>query len=243
MAKGSGLGSAFFVGPYDLSGDIGALTAMSLTQAIQDVSSIEQSGTERLGLRLDGSLSYASFWDPAPAHVVDVLGQLDSAAKQCTFLAPGTGVGRFAASLIAVETSFATAHGQDGSLGVTGELMGSAGHPFEWGYALTAGKAALSNGNGSAVDRVDTSTDFGMAAYVHVFAITSGTANLKIQDSANGTTGWADVPGAAFSAISAIGTERVATSVTENVKQFLRLVMAGTSTGLVAAVVAVPYRQ
>jgi hypothetical protein len=123
-------------------------------------------------------------------------------------------------------------------------MQGSAGHPVEWGYALTAGKETIASAaNGSAVDRTDVSTDFGLAAYIHVLSIGSGTANVKVQDSANGTSGWADI-GAAFTAISGPTTERIATAVaTENVRRYLRYVAAGTFTNLVCVINAVPYRQ
>lgn len=305
MTKRSALGSAFFVGTRDISGDVGALTGLELMQNVQDVSSIEQQGTERIGLRRDGRIGYAAFWNPAANRAVDELSDLGGPV-QCTYVGPGTGLGRFAASLIANKSQFQAAVGQDGSLGVTGEALARGGFALEWGRLLTLGKETSSatevvaawqathdyalndlvqpttpNGhyykatadagssdsveptwptNGTTVvddgitwtdqgllpnglDRgVGSASNFGLAAYLHVFSIGSGTANLKLQDSAD-RIAWDDVPGAAFTAVTGATTQRVATSATENVRRYLRLFRSGSFTNLVAAVNAVVWRQ
>lgn len=137
--KISALGSSFFAGVYDLSGDVGAVGGITATQALQDVSSIQARGTERLGLRLDGSISYNAFWNPTNAHAVPVLSDLPTPQIVTVFKGPG-GLGTYAASLATVKATFAAALGADGSLGVTGEAMGRLGIPVEWGRALTVDK-------------------------------------------------------------------------------------------------------
>lgn len=305
MTKKAALGSAFFAGIRDISGDVGSLTGIETTQALQDVSGIDVEGTERIGLRLDGSLGYAAFWNPAAGRSVLELSDLDD-ETQMTYVGPGSGIGRYACSLIARKASFNAANGQDGSLGVTGQAMASRGFAPEWGRLLTTGKQTFAatqavaawqashnyaidelvqptvpNGhyykvttdggssdsseptwptNGSTVvddgitwtdqgllpndiDRgVGSASDFGLAAYLHVFSIGSGSATVKIQDSAD-RIAWADVPGAAFAAVTGATFERVATSATENVKRYLRAEFTGTFTNLVAAVNVVPWRQ
>lgn len=302
MSKASGLGSSFYVDIYDLSGDIGAIGGINAMQALQDVSSIQVYGSERIGLRLDGSIAYTSFWNPSAGAAVPVLSNIQGPSKITVVKGPG-GLGAYAASLEAIKVSFATASGQDGSLGASGEAQAAKGHTIEWGRVLTVGKQTFAstqdvsawqathnyalndivqpttpNGhyykatadagssaaseptwptNGSTVvddgitwtdqgllpngvDRgVGTASNFGAAAWLHAFSLGSGTANLKIQDSAD-RVAWDDVPGLGFTAVTGATSERVETSATENVRRYVRVLVTGTFTNLVAAVSVVP---
>jgi len=61
--KTSGLGDNFYIGGYDLSGDVASVDQIGVPTATFDVTSIKSSGHERIyGLR-DGALSFTSFWD------------------------------------------------------------------------------------------------------------------------------------------------------------------------------------
>lgn len=304
MTKRSGLGSSFYVGAYDLSGDIGSVSGIEARQALGDVSSIQSSGTERIGLRLDGSIRYASFWNATSSQAVPVLSDL-AGSEQVSVVKGPTGIGADVASLLAVKVNFSSVLGQDGSLGASGQAQGAQGVTIEWGKLLTAGKATISatqlvaawqastayslnafvqptsaNGhyykatastgssglveptwptNGTTVadgdvtwtdqgllpngiDRgVGSESNYGAAAYLHAFSIGSGSATVKVQDSAD-RIAWADVPGLAFTAVTGPTSQRVATGTTENVKRYVRVYVTGTFTNLVAAVSVVPYR-
>jgi hypothetical protein len=63
MAKQSGLGSSFFVGVYDISGDVGAITSAETMRGELDVTGIDKSAMERITTLRDGTLSFASFWN------------------------------------------------------------------------------------------------------------------------------------------------------------------------------------
>jgi hypothetical protein len=139
MAKTSGLGSAFLVGSVDLSGDIGALTGIPLSRNLQDVSSIQSDGTERIGLRSDGSMSYMAFWNASAGQSVATLGDLPTAQTLCTYIA-GSGLGAYAASLTTLAADITATMGEDGSLGMTGTANAAAGTKLEWGQVLTIGK-------------------------------------------------------------------------------------------------------
>jgi len=305
MAKVSGLGSSFYCGIYDISGDIGVIGGITTTQNVQDVSSIQTSGSERIGLRLDGSIAYNSFWNPSAGAGVPVLSAIAGPDLITVVKGPG-GIGAETASLECVKIRFTTASGQDGSLGASGEAQGALGHPVEWGYLLTIGKQTFAstqavsawvaltdyalddlvqpttpNGhyykatadtgssdaveptwptNGTSVvddgitwtdqgllpngiDRgAGSASNFGAAAYLHAFSIGSGTANIKLQDSTD-RVAWNDLPAAAFTAVTAATTQRVVTSATENVARYVRVLVTGTFTNLVAAVTVVPFKQ
>lgn len=137
MAKRSGIGSAFYVGTSDVSGDIGAINSATLSRAQQDVSSIQDGGTARIQLREDGEISYSGFWNTALS--VPVLSDLANAHVLVSW-ADGSSLGSYCASLWAHKVTFATVHGQDGSLGTTGQALGSLGTGLEWGQLLTIGK-------------------------------------------------------------------------------------------------------
>lgn len=92
------------------------------------------------------------------------------------------------------------------------------------------------------IDRgVGSASDHGCAAYLHAISIGSGSATIKVQDSAD-RIAWADVPLAAFSAVTTPVTQRVETATTENVKRYVRVNVTGSFTNLVAAVSVVVYR-
>lgn len=302
MAKTSGLGGAFYVGTKDVSGDIGAINSASLTRAYQDVSSIQVSGTERIPLRSDGEISYTAFWNAAANQSVPVLTALDTTESLVTWQTT-PGIGAWAASLRARKVQVTTNNGQDGSIGLTGQALGSFGIPTEWGRILTIGKQTFAstqaisswvanhayalndlvvpttpNGhyykattggtsdamteptfptNGTTVadgtvvwtdqgllpngvDQTVVSTAFGLAAYLHAFSIGSGSATVRIQDSAD-RIAWADVTGGAFTAVTGATTQRIQTATNGTVRRYVRVNVTGTFTNLVAVVNVVRY--
>ncbi|MDX3643224.1 hypothetical protein, partial [Streptomyces sp. MB09-02B] len=69
MAKQSGLGQAFYLGGYNLSGDTGSGDDIGCGLAgTQDVTGIDKSAYERIGLLRDGRLNWTSFFNPATAQ-------------------------------------------------------------------------------------------------------------------------------------------------------------------------------
>jgi hypothetical protein len=275
------------------------------TRALQDVSSIQSEGTERIVLRSDGEISYTGFWNPATAQGVDTFSDLANAHELVSW-ADGTSLNSFVASLWAHKVNFVTVSGQDGSLGFTGQALGSLGTRLEWGQQLTIGKQTFAatqaiaswvantayalndlvvpttaNGhyykattggtshatdepiwptNGTTVadntvvwtdqgllpngvDRLagaTASTSFGLAAYLHVFSIGSGTATFTIQDSAN-RIAWANVTGGGFTNVTAAGVQRIQTATNGTVRRYVRVNVTGSFTNVVAVVHFVRY--
>ena len=58
MAKQGGMGDNCYVGGFDLSGDIGCLSRIGGGPALKEVTGINKSGIERIGVLRDGEISF-----------------------------------------------------------------------------------------------------------------------------------------------------------------------------------------
>lgn len=73
MAKQSGLGDNAYIGGYDLSGDICALSRIGGGPAAMDVTAINVSAYERIGGLRDGEISFQTWFNPtAQAAAVNI---------------------------------------------------------------------------------------------------------------------------------------------------------------------------
>ena len=219
MAKSSGIGDRLFVNSTDLSGDIGSITAINVTRELLRVTSIVSSAEERILGRADGEISFAAFHNTSTgAHsVLSAIGTADCIVS----VAHGATAGSPAASLIAKKVDYNTTLGEDGSLAHTSTAR-SNGAAVEWGVMQSAGTASFAGtAQGGTVDGAAQSTSGG-AAYLHIFSIGAGTATFSVQDSSDGSTGWANVTGLVFTAASAVTSERVATAAGATIKRYTR---------------------
>lgn len=137
MAKTSGLGDNFYVGGYDLSGDINSLSKISGTLATIDVTAINESGMERLGGKRDGAVDFTAYFNPTGAH--PVLSALPTSDVQASYRR-GTVLGNPAAEIVARQLNYDPTRGADGALTVACSLSGD-GFGLEWGIQLTPGCA------------------------------------------------------------------------------------------------------
>jgi hypothetical protein len=111
MAKTSGLPTSFTIDdssgtPVTFSNDV-ATVNLDISQAIQDVSGLDSTGTERIGLRGDYKAAFTGFW--GSADVISVFGDIRT-ARALTVAYPG----RTFTGEIMID-SFADAIGADGS--------------------------------------------------------------------------------------------------------------------------------
>lgn len=227
MTKSSGLGAQFYVDGYDLSGDVGALSRIGggLT-GTQDVTGINKSAFERVGLLRDGGMEFTAFFNPATAQAHPVLSVLPTSDRVASYL-NGTTLGDPAASLVGRQINYDPTRAQDGSLtlGVQAEANG---YGLEWGDALTAGiRTDTAATNGTSIDGL-AATTFGAQAWLHVFAFTGTDVTVKIQDSANNSA-FADVTGLTFTQTTAAHTsERLATAAGATLRRYVRAVTVTT---------------
>ncbi len=228
MAKQSGLLSHLYVAQYDISSAVGAVNGIETSQAQQDVPSIEDAAMARIGLRRDGALSVSAFWDVAAGKSHAVLSALPRTDRVVSYFVGGT-VGNAAASINAKQLNYATALGEDGSLGITVNAAGS-GFGLEWSGGgtgdgmLTTGLQSYATGtvSGTSIDLGSASTLFGAAGYIHCTVMPSGTATFAIQDSANDTD-FTDITGLVFTALTGPGSERKQTAAGATIRRYVRL--------------------
>ncbi len=223
MTKSSGLGDALYISGYDLSGDINSVK-LAAPSAVQDVTGIDKSAMERIGLVRDGSIDYKAFFNPTRAHPqLSLLPATDQILTYCR----GTVLGNPAACLVAKQLNY------DGTRADSGEFTFAVnavanGFGMEWGNQLTAGlrtDTAATNGPG-----LDTtaSVSFGAQAYLQVSAFTGTDCTVKIQDSADNVS-FADVAGLGFTQVTAGPTsQRIATGPTATIRRYVRAVTVTT---------------
>lgn len=233
MAKSSGLGDAFFLDGYDLSGDANAFE-ISSPLAVDEVPGIDVLAQQRIGLGRDSSINWTAYWNVAAGHAHPVLSARPTADRVASYFHTAI-VGGPAASHVCKQINYDPNRAESGALRAAVATQGN-GYGVEWGVSLTAQSDTFASAaSGTAVD-LAASTDLGLQAYLHALSIGSGTATVAVQDSADGSTSWADV--VAFTDVTAAGSQRVATAATENVKRYIRVNVTGTFTDLVIAVMA-----
>jgi hypothetical protein len=62
MAKTSGLGDNFYIGGYDLSGDVSSIDTLATPRGVFDVTAIKQSANERIFGQRAGDMQFTSFF-------------------------------------------------------------------------------------------------------------------------------------------------------------------------------------
>jgi hypothetical protein len=235
MAKQSGLGDALFYNGYDLSNDIKAVTRAGAPSTLLDRTGIDKSAMERAFGLVSSEIGFDAYFNDAAGRAHPVLRAAATDVLVTYFR--GTALGNPAASHVAHKTSFGLTRSQDGDIIQPVMTLGN-GYALEWGKQMTAGSDnATGAANTTGVDFGDdiraTSAAFGLAAYLHVFAFTGTDATITIQESSNDGGGdpYANVTGGAFAEITtAPVTERIETSLTQTVEQYLRLALT-TSLG------------
>lgn len=235
MAKTGGLGDNFYVAGYDLSGDIGAIGRVAGGLAgTQDVTGINKSAFERVGLLRDGGMEWTSFLNPGEGAAHERLSALPTADVIATYCR-GTTLGNPAASMVGKQINYDPTRGTDGSITLAVQALPS-GYGLEWGRLLTAGKRSDSAAtNGSSVDFGAAGTH-GLQAWLHVFSFTGTSCTVKLQQSSDDgdTDAFADLTGGGFTAATDVTSQRI--TVSGAVERYLRIATTGTFTECTFAV-------
>lgn len=239
MTKQSGLGDNAYIAGYNLSGDITSLGRIGGGPAPWEVTGIDKSAVERIGLLRDGAIEYTAYFNPAAGQAHPRLSLLPTTDVLMTYCR-GTTLGSPAAGLVAKQIDYDGDRGDDGSFTFKVQALANA-YGIEWGRQGTAGiRTDTTATDGASIDDAAASS-FGLQAYLHVFAFTGTSVTVKLQESSNdgGGDAFADVTGGAFAAASAIGTQRIATAGGLAVERYLRVVTTGTFSNAQFAVLIV----
>lgn len=138
----------------------------------------------------------------------------------------GMVVGERANIMEVIETKYGESAPVGGVVGFTWDAMADTVPGF--GQVLTTLTAVTADGNGTAVDG-GAATTTGGVAHLHVLDVSaSDSIVVTIEDSANGSTGWATI--ATFASRSAAGAERV--TIAGTIKRYVRAVDDVTGTGV-----------
>lgn len=229
MSKQSGLGDRLYIDGYDISGDIGSLSAIGGGCAVLDVTGILSSAIERVGGLRDGRMEFVSHYNPATDRQHDVLSTLPTTDRIASYFR-GAALGSPAACLNAKQINYDPTRAADGGISETVQAQGQ-GYGLEWGRQLTAGRRVDTGATaGTGVDHA-ASTAFGLQAYLHVFAFTGTDATIRIQESSDDGAGdaYANVTGGAFTAVTAAPfVQRIETARGLTVERYLRVTTSTT---------------
>lgn len=233
MAKSSGLGANFYIGGYDLSGDVGSVDQMSGGPALLDVTGIKSSANERIGGLRSGDWQFTSFWNSASGHEHPALSPLPTSDVIACYL-NGTTLQNVAAAINAKQIGYDPTRGADGSLTLKVELQ-SNGYGMEWGEQLTAGlRTDTTATTGSAVDDL-AGTSYGAQAYLQLAAFSGTSVDVTVTHCT--TSGGTYSSLLDFGAQTGIGAWRTSVSNSTTVDRYLKVNTAGTFSAATFAVV------
>lgn len=236
MAKTTGLGDNVYVAGYNLSGDIGSLGRIGGGPAALEVTGVDKSGIERIGGLLDGSFEWTAYFNPAENQAHDRFSLLPTADVIVSYFR-GTTLGDPAANIVAKQINYDGNRGTDGSFTFSVSAQAN-GFGTEWGRQLTAGiRTDTEATDGSSVDFGAASSN-GLQAYLHVTAFTGTDCTITIEESSDDgdTDAFAAVTNGAFTQVTGITSERIATASDQSVERYLRVATSGTFTSISFAV-------
>jgi len=231
MAKVSGLGDAFFINQYDVSGDVNSVDSISAERETLDVTGINKFAVERIPGNSTAKMDFTTMFNNSAGQIHTALSSLTTSDVQMSYF-NGTTVGNAAASIVGKQLSYDGTRGNDGDLKMKASTI-SNGFNLEWGTQLTPGlRTDTAATNGASIDTT-ASRNFGAQAYLHVTAFTGTSVTITIEDSTNNST-WATL--ATFTVVSTPGRQRIATSLTETVDRYVRVKTTGTFSNVKFAV-------
>ena len=236
MAKKVGFPEQFYIGGYDLSGDVGSLERCSSPVAMFDVTAIDKSAVERLQGLADGQIAFNTWFNDVASQEHVALKGLVTTDRPVLW-ALGSARGDVAAMLVAKQMDYAFNRGEDGSLALSSECLGASGVALEYGEMITAGKITHASAASSASYDNGASSANGLAAMLQLVSLATGTVTVAVHESSDDGVGDPFAAKATFTAVAAASaptSERI--TATGTVERYLRITTTGTFTTAVFAV-------
>jgi hypothetical protein len=237
MAKTSGLGDNFYIAGFDLSGDLASLEEIGGGPAAGDVTAINKSAHERIGLLRDGDMQFTTYFNPSASQEHAALKTLPRTDVVASYFR-GTTLLNPAACCIGKQINYDFSRATDGGLTAKVQVQAN-GFGLEWGKMITAGLRTDSGATtGAFLDDNGAGTAFGGQAYVQLVAFSGTSVTVDIQ-SATTSGGSYATTGLTTSAMTAIGAQRLSVANTTTINRFLKVVTTGTFSSATFAVMFV----
>jgi len=214
----------FYLGGYDLSGDVAALDNISGPRSTFDVHGINRSAVERVLGRADAEIDFSVFFNDAAGQEHLALRSLPTTDRVVLANISST-LGDPSVFMNAKQINYDWNRGADGSLMGTVQCSGN-NAPLEWGTLLLPAATISSAGN-SASENNGGASSYGLSAVIHCTAFSGSNYTATIQQSSDDGSSDAFATLKAFTQITAVNaSERV--TVTGAVEQYLRVNHAGS---------------
>ena len=229
--KQSGLGDNFYIGGYDLSGDIASLDQVSTTMAPLNTTAINKLANERIPGRRDASLQFTSYFNKAAGQEHAILSTLPKADTIASYFR-GTTLLNPTFCINGKEINYDPTRDASGNLTFKVEVQANS-YAGEWGVQLTPGlRTDTSATVGSFTSDTGAASTNGAQAYLQLVAFTGTSVDVTITHATTSGGSYSTVID--FGAQTAVGAFRGTAAGTVN--QFLKVVTAGTFTNAVFAV-------
>lgn len=232
MTVESAIGSRFFLDGYDISGDVGQIGTVRISNSPIDISNITESGMRRLSGRKGGEMSWNVFFNDAAAQEHAALKAINRTNRYAGWAHRCAAIGDSGIAMLGKQMNY------DWNLGADGGLVGSVqmlsnGAPVEPGILLTPGKRTDTGATNGASHNFGGATAFGLSAYVFLTAFSGTDITIALEDSANNSS-FAAITGGSFGQFTGVGAGRIQTAVDGAVRQYTRVVTT-TSAGFTSA--------
>lgn len=237
MSKSSGLGDQLFIAGYDVGADINSIGGLATPRETLPATGITQSANARLYGKRDGSAEFTSYFNDADDQVHEALSSLPRTDVHIMYCR-GEGIGSEAFCIVGKQVNYDPTRGDDGSL-MFGTSVNGSGFGADWSDQLTAGADTHASADENASLDNGAAFAFGWQAYLQVFSIGSGSADVVIQTSSDNGSGdaFATLTDAEFTTVTGRTFERIqSSSATAAVERYIRVATTGTFTDLVFAV-------
>lgn len=216
------INAKFYGGGYDLTPYCRKVSAKVELETADDTTLTDAARTNVIG-REKASMSFDGVYEGGADLVNDVMNAaLGGAEKAYVLLPRGGGLARRGVAMAGGQTKYGYTVPLDDVVDFSGEAMSDYG--MDDVHALTViGTAITAAANGTAVNLGAAGT-LGGAAYLISTAFTGTSDTVTIEDSEDGSTGWATI--ATFTAVTGITSERIA--ISGAIRQYVRAVTTGT---------------
>lgn len=231
MAKQSGLNQRFYLGGYNISGDVGSIRSLSTPVGLFNVTGLDKLAMERIQGVADATFAFDAFVNTtATTGSHAVLSSLPTTDRTGLYILGNGGgaiaVGDPCANIVATQVDYQVDRPADGSLAVSVDLVSSGGGGIEWGKTLSVGGTAThaSATSGTSLDN-GAATTAGGCGFLQHLGRDSGTATYLVEHSVNNSV-WATL--LTFATVGGASRAAERKTVTGTVNRYLRATTTGS---------------